>query len=295
MTRNSSKAQVVHNTGDSWTLLKLLDWTTEFFTGKGIENPRLDAQLLLGHVLRLDRVELYLNFDRPLATEELDTIRPLIKRRGQREPLQYLIGTTEFWSLEFEVTPAVLIPRADTEILIEEALSRAGEQGSLLDVGTGSGVIAVSLATELPNWKITALDVSPEALIVATRNAANHGVSDRVEMVQGDLVRLPEARYDLIVSNPPYIAHDEWEKLMPEVRNFEPQSALLAEAGGLDCYQKLVTQAASRLKPDGWLLVEIGYTQREAVQDLFVAAGLSEVFVRHDYAGQPRVVGGCLQ
>ena len=278
-----------------WTLLKLLDWTAEFFTGKEIDNPRLDAQLLLAHVLKLDRVGLYLNYDRPLTTEELDIIRPLVKRRGQREPLQYLIGSTEFWSLEFEVSPAVLIPRADTEILVEEALSRAGERGSLLDVGTGSGAIVVSLATELPNWQMTGLDISTAALVVATRNAAKHDVSDRVQMLQGDLAKLPKARYDLIVSNPPYIATDEWELLMPEVRCFEPQSALLAEDGGLDCYQKLATQATDCLKHGGWLLVEIGYKQSEAAQQLFSDAGLSEIFVRHDYADQPRVVGGCLK
>lgn len=280
---------------EAWTLLKLLDWTTEFFTGKEIDNPRLDAQLLLAHLLRLDRVGLYLNYDRPLTAEELDIIRPLVKRRGQREPLQYLIGSTEFWSLEFEVSPAVLIPRDDTEILVEEALSRAGERGCLLDVGTGSGAIVVSLATELPNWQMTGLDISTEALSVATRNAAKHGVSDRVQMLQGDLAKLPEARYDLIVSNPPYIATDEWEALMPEVRCFEPQSALLAEDGGLDCYQKLAAQATNCLNPGGWLLVEIGYKQSEAVQRLFCDAGLSEIFVRHDYADQPRVVGGCLK
>lgn len=280
---------------DVWTLLKLLDWATEFFSGKGIDNPRLDAQLLLAYILEIDRVGLYLNFDRPLTSAELDIIRPLVKRRGQREPLQYLIGHTEFWSLEFEVNPAVLIPRADTEILVEEALSRAGDQGCLLDVGTGSGAIAVSLATELRDWSVSALDISPEALEVAARNTDKHGVGERVTLIQGDLAQLPEGRYDLIVSNPPYIAHDEWDELMPEVRGFEPRSALLAEDGGLDCYRKLTAQAISHLNTGGWLLVEIGHKQSDVVRGLFVDAGLKEVFVRNDYADQPRVVGGCLQ
>ncbi|HKJ04664.1 MAG TPA: peptide chain release factor N(5)-glutamine methyltransferase [Geopsychrobacteraceae bacterium] len=280
---------------ETWTLLKLLDWTSEYFYGKGIDNPKLDAQLLLAHVLQIDRVGLYLNFDRPLTTEELGRIRPLVKRRGQREPLQYLIGSTEFWSLDFEVNSAVLIPRGDTEILVEEAISRAPEQGQLLDIGTGSGAIVISLATELPNWQMTGLDISAEALEVASRNAEKYGVGVRVRMRQGDLAQLPNERYDLIVSNPPYIAECEWNGLMPEVRCFEPQIALMAAAEGLYCYQQIAKQAATRLKPGGWLLVEIGSTQGEAVQELFAEAGLSEIYTRNDYADQPRVVGGCLQ
>lgn len=279
---------------ETWTLLKLLRWTTEFFAEKGIDNPRLDAERLLAHVLQLDRVGLYLNFERPLIATELDTIRPLVKRRGQREPLQYLLGSTEFWSLDFEVTPAVLIPRGDTEILVEESLSHAAPEGSLLDVGTGSGAIAISLASELPNWQVSALDLSAEALELARRNAKKNGLAERLQFIHADLAELPQQQYDLIVSNPPYIAQAEWESLMPEVRCFEPQMALLAENDGLDCYQKLAAQAVSRLNPGGWLLVEIGYQQALAVQQLFADAGLTDVYVRDDYAGQPRVVGGCL-
>ena len=279
---------------DTWTLLKLLRWTTEFFAGKAIDNPRLDAELLLAHVLKLDRVGLYLNFERPLIAAELDVIRPLVKRRGQREPLQYLLGSTEFWLLEFEVTPAVLIPRSDTEILVEEALSHAESAGQLLDVGTGSGAIAISLASELLDWQVTALDISAEALQVAQRNAQKHNVAERLQFLHADLAELPQQQYDLIVSNPPYIAQAEWDSLMPEVRCFEPQTALLAEKDGLDCYQKLAAQAPTRLSPGGWLLVEIGYQQAAAVQQLFAAVGLQEIFVRDDYAGQPRVVGGRL-
>jgi release factor glutamine methyltransferase len=295
MTRNSSAEQATQNTkSEVWTLLRLLRWTTDYFAEKGIENPRLDAELLLAHVLELDRVGLYLNFERPLNADELDAIRPLVKRRGQREPLQYLLGQTEFWSLPFEVTPAVLIPRADTEILVEEALNRADqEQGSLLDVGTGSGAIAVSLASELPGWQISALDISAEALEIARRNAEKNGVAAQLQVLQGDLAQLPQQQYDLIVSNPPYIAQAEWDELMPEVRCFEPQQALLAEDNGLECYRKLAAQAQSRLKPEGWLLVEIGYQQAEVVSELFRNAGLRDVFIRDDYAGQPRVVGGC--
>lgn len=279
---------------ETWTLLKLLRWTTEFFAGKAIANPRLDAELLLAHVLNLDRVGLYLNFERPLNAAELDVIRPLVKRRGQREPLQYLLGSAEFWSLEFEVTPAVLIPRADSEILVEETLSHAATAGQLLDVGTGSGVLAISVASELPDWQVTALDISAAALQVARRNAQKHRVAERLQFLHADLAELPQHQYDLIVANPPYIAQAEWDALMPEVRCFEPQIALLAGNNGLDCYQKLAAQTATRLVPGGWLLVEIGYQQAAAVQQLFTAAGLREIFVRDDYAGQPRVVGGRL-
>lgn len=279
---------------ESWTLLKLLRWTTDYFAEKGIDSPRLDAELLLAHVLQLDRVGLYVNFERPLTAAELDAIRPLVKRRGQREPLQYLLGSTEFWSLEFEVTPAVLIPRADTEILVEEALNHAAASGRLLDVGTGSGALVVSLASELPDWQVEALDISAAALAVAGRNAEKNGVGERVRFFSGDLAELPGQTYDLIVSNPPYIARAEWDALMPEVRCFEPQTALLAAEDGLACYRQLAAQAGSRLQRGGWLLVEIGSTQAQAVQQLFAAAGLQNVYVREDYSGLPRVVGGCL-
>ena len=279
---------------DIWTLLRLLRWMTQYFTEKGIDNPRLDAELLLAYILDLDRVGLYLNYDRPLLTAELDLIRPLAKRRGQREPLQYLLGSTEFWSLEFTVNPAVLIPRADTEILVEETLVKAGSEGQLLDVGTGSGAIVISLASELLNWQMTGLDISTQALEVAQHNVEKHQLAERVQLLQGDLAELPNQQYDLIVSNPPYIGQQEWDGLMPEVRCFEPQLALLADNGGLDCYQKLTMQACSRLKPNGWLLVEVGYQQAEAVESLFSAAGLNNVFMRKDYSSQPRVVGGQL-
>lgn len=277
---------------EPWTLLRLLRWATEYFTAKGVDNPRLDAELLLAHVLELDRVGLYLNYDRPLNKDELDLLRPLVKRRGQREPLQYLIGYTEFWSLKFKVSPAVLIPRSDTEILVEEALSRAGDNGCLLDVGTGSGAIAVSLATELTRWRVEALDISPEALDLARDNAESNGVTERMHLFCCDLGQLPEKEYDLIVSNPPYIAEEEWESLMPEVRDHEPRIALLADNRGLDCYQKLLNQASGNLKSSAWLLVEIGYQQADEVRRLFEDAGLVDVYLREDYAGQPRVVGG---
>lgn len=277
---------------ESWTLLKLLRWMTGFFAEKGIANPRLDAELLLAHQLNLDRVGLYLNYDRPLTAIELNAVRPLVKRRGQREPLQYLLGSTEFWSLPFKVTPAVLVPRADTEVLVEEAFKRCSADGDLLDVGTGSGAILISLLKELSGWRGVGIDVSPAALDVARHNLAAHQLAERGQLLEGDLAALPEGRFDLIVSNPPYIPAAQWDELMPEVRDFEPALALLGGADGLDCYRKLVAQVDACLNPGGWLLVEIGADQGDAVTALFAAAGLTELFLRHDYGGNPRVVGG---
>ncbi|WP_020677037.1 peptide chain release factor N(5)-glutamine methyltransferase [Geopsychrobacter electrodiphilus] len=277
---------------DAWTLLKLLRWTTSFFQDKGIDNPRLDAELLIAHVLKLDRVGVYLNYDRPLTPEELSLIRPLVKRRGQREPLQYILGNTEFWSLEFKVSPAVLIPRADTEVLVEEALKKADDVGELLDIGTGSGAIALSFAYEKVRWQVTGFDISAAALAVARGNADNHTLESRCRFLLGDLAQLPERSFDLVVSNPPYISSSEYEALMPEVRNHEPSQALLAGADGLDCYRLLAAQVDKILKPGGWLLCEIGCSQEQPVFDLLQKAGLNEIYCRQDYAGNPRVVGG---
>ncbi len=277
---------------ESWTLLKLLRWTTGYFRDKGIENPRLDAELLIAGVLKLDRVGIYLNYDRPLSDPELAEIKPLVRRRGQREPLQYLLQRTEFWSLEFKVSPAVLIPRADTEILVEEALAKAADEGELLDIGTGSGAIALSFAHEKRAWRVTGLDVSSTALDVASDNARHLALDGRCRFVSGDLSQLPEKAFELVVSNPPYISVAEYAELMPEVRDHEPELALVAGEDGLDCYRKIADQAQKILKPGGWLLLEIGYQQQQAVMDLLIAAGLSEIYCRQDYAGNPRVVAG---
>ena len=278
---------------ETWTVLKMLRWMTGYFQDKGIDSPRLDAELLLADILKVDRVGIYLNYDRPLEVEELNLIRPLVKKRGQREPLQYLLGFTEFWSRRFRVSEDVLIPRPDTEILVEEALRHAtSPQGCLLDVGTGSGAIAISLAGELPAWQVSGLDLSPSALDVARENGALNNLPDKIEWINGDLACLPEQTYDLIVSNPPYIAADEWDELMPEVRCHEPRMALLAEENGLICYRLLASQASTRLAKGGWLLVEIGSTQGAAVKQLFSEAGLQDIYLREDYGGLPRVVGG---
>ena len=277
---------------ETWTVLRLLQWTEEFFGRKGLESARLDAQRLLAQVLELDRVGLYLQFDRLLSAEELAAYRRLVERRAAREPLQYILGRTEFWSLELEVNPAVLIPRTDTEVLVEEALARGNKKGRILDIGTGSGALAVALARELPESRIEALDISAAALEVAKANARRHGLDDRIELRQEDLHRLSGGPYDLMVANPPYIPAGDLAGLMPEVRDHEPRQALDGGADGLDAYRSLAGQAANLLASGGWLLVEVGIGQAEAVAELFAGAGLQEVYSRPDYAGIPRVVGG---
>lgn len=277
---------------ESWTVLKILKWTTDYFAGREIASARLEAELLLAATLGFDRVGLYVNFDRPLSQAELSAFRERVKRRAQREPLQYILGDTEFWSLAFAVTPAVLIPRADTEVLVEEALARVEGPARVLDVGTGSGAIAVALAKERPELVVTALDRSADALLVARGNVARHGLTARVVCVEGDLARLPDGPFDLVVSNPPYIPSPDWAELMPEVRDHEPRMALDGGADGLEAYRHLAGQSLRLLVPGGWLLVEVGIGQAEDVGALFRAAGLDEVGKRDDYAGIPRVVMG---
>jgi len=277
---------------ETWTVLKVLQWTAGYLREKGVEEGRLDAELLLSDALGLDRVGLYLNYDRPLTAAELALFRKGVSRRARREPLQYILGRVEFWSLPFVVNPAVLIPRPDTEILVEEALKRASAGAAILDVGTGSGAIAVALAHELPEAAVEGVDISPEALEVASENARRNGVDGRVRFRKTDLGSLPEGPFDLIVSNPPYIPGGELVALMPEVRDFEPRLALDGGGDGLDCYRLLAHQAPSRLRSGGWLLLETGVGQASAVQKLLAEAGLLDVFSRNDYAGIPRVVGG---
>jgi len=276
----------------SWTVLKLLRWTADYFAGHGIDTPRLDAELLLAATLGLDRVGVYVNFERPLQAEELASFREQVKRRAAREPLAYILGHAEFWSLSFLVTPAVLIPRPETELLVEASLPRLDGQARILDVGTGSGALAIALAHELPQCAVTAIDVSAAALAVAAENARRNGVAARIGFVQHDLMELPPGPFDLIVANPPYIPSGDLATLMPEVRDYEPRLALDGGADGLAAYRALAAQAGVALAPGGWLLVEVGTGQARAVQELFAGAGLQEIFVSRDLAGIERVVGG---
>lgn len=278
---------------EAWTVLDLLKWTASYFAGKGIENGRLDAELLLAEILQLNRIGLYLNFDRPLNSDELAAFRVLIERRARREPIAYILGRCEFWSLPFKVGPAVLIPRGDTETLVEAALKVLPQGGSLLDIGVGSGAIALAIAHERPDAQVEGIDLSPAALAIAIENAQRLGLADKVVLREGDLFALQGSnQYDVIVSNPPYIAIGEQAALMPEVRDFEPALALFAGDDGLDCYRALIPAARGGLKSSGTLLVEVGAGQAPAVTELFAVAGYTEIFTNRDLAGIERVVAG---
>jgi release factor glutamine methyltransferase len=277
---------------ERWTVLKILKWTADYFTGKEIASARLEAELLLAATLDLDRVGLYVNFERPLDASELAAFRAQVQRRAKGEPVQYILGETEFWSLPFTVNPAVLVPRADTEVLVEEALARVNSADGILDVGTGSGAIAVALAHEKKDVQITALDCSEAALQVARGNAERNGVAERVNCIAGDLADLPSGPFAMVVSNPPYIPTADCEQLMPEVRDHEPRLALDGGEDGLTAYRLLASQTGKILIPGGWLLVEIGIGQAEDVVALFKASGLAEIQCRDDYAGISRVVAG---
>jgi len=271
--------------------LKILGWTKEYLAGKGVENARLEAEWLLCAATGLDRVGLYLNFEKPLNESELAAYRSMVARRARREPLQHILGSQEFHGLEFLVSPDVLIPRHDTETLVASALARMPSAKSVLDIGTGSGCIAVILASLLPDARVTASDISPAALDVARRNAALNRVT--IEFLHGSLLEpVAGRRFDLIVSNPPYIPTADIAGLEPEVRDGDPRGALDGGEDGLDFYRALIPQAPAHLYPGGWLLLEIGIGQGRDVAELFrEAAGYDDVVFSRDPGGIERVVG----
>lgn len=277
----------------TWTIGALLQWTQQYFSGKGVETPRLDAELLLCHVLGKDRLYLYVHFDQPLYGPELTAFRELVKQRGARVPVAYILGEKGFMGLSFKVSPAVLIPRPDTELLVEAVLETVMPLGDprLLDLGTGSGAIIVSLLAKCPQATGVAVDLSAPALAVAAENAKINGVAARATFLQGDLFAplSPQDRFDAIASNPPYIPAADVDALAPEVQT-EPRLALDGGRDGLDYYRRLAALAPNYIKPGGLLALEIGIGQQETVPALLVAAGWSVQPVRRDYGGVPRVV-----
>jgi release factor glutamine methyltransferase len=271
------------NTGENntWTVLELLNWTAGYFRRLGIENPRLNAEVLLGRVLGLERIMLYARFDQQVSEQQREEFRALVRRRAAREPLQYLVGAWEFYGRRFELTPAVLIPRQETELVVGKCLEKLPDAPLwAADVGTGSGAIAVSLAAERPALHVIATDLSEEALALAARNAAAHGVNDRVHAACGELVEparalLPAGRagLDLLVSNPPYVPTADIAGLEPEVRDYEPRQALDGGPDGLDVLRRLLPAAADLLLPAGWLVLELGEGQADAVRRLAEQTG----------------------
>jgi len=279
---------------EQWTVLNVLQWTTQYFNEKGFEQPRADAEVLLAHALGVERIQLYLNYDKPLAAEELALFRGLVRRRASFEPTQYITGKQEFWSLDFEVTPAVLIPRPETEVLVEKALEIAGDEPSLvLDIGTGSGAIAVAMAHERTGMRIIAADKSWSAIEVARRNAARHGVANRIFFVVTDLFGAvaPLPLFDLIVSNPPYVSDAELLDLSAEIANYEPRSALRGGGKrGLALIRKILEEFHARLKPKGSLLMEIGLGQAEILEAEFSECLAGRFQFVEDYSGVKRVL-----
>lgn len=258
-----------------WTIKELLNWTTTYLKSKGVESPRLEAQILLSHVMNVPKIELVARSDEEPSAEEKAEFKALVKRRVERWPTAYLVGRKDFYLLSFEVTPAVLIPRPDTETLVEHALRflKGKHAPRVLDLGTGSGCVAVSLAHQAKAATVTAVDLSPDAAAVAKRNADKHAVADRVSVLTGDLFApLPTgAAFDLIVSNPPYVTPGELAELAPEVRDHEPRLALDGGPDGLAFYRRIAAECGKWLPPGGAVMVEIGWTQEPAVRALFEA------------------------
>lgn len=280
-----------------WTVARVLAWATDDFRGRGMDTPRLDAELLLAEVLRIDRVRLILEAPRLLSRDELAAYRELIQRRRRREPVAYIRGEREFYGLPMKVDRRVLVPRPDTETLVEVALERTARvnlDGDLLDLCTGSGCVAVAFSRRRPTWRVVGVDISEDAVDVARDNAERVGAVPGVSFVVGDLDGpLPSAaRFDLVTANPPYIPSAEIETLDADVRDFEPRIALDGGADGLDVVRRVVAVAAQRLRPAGIAAFEVGAGQAPAVQALLAEQGFSSIQTAVDYGGHERVVSG---
>jgi release factor glutamine methyltransferase len=282
------------------TVLEAIRKSAEFLGKKNVESPRLQTELLLAHLLKLPRMKLYLNFDRELSPAETDALRELVKRRGLREPLQHIVGSTSFCGLEIAVNRHALIPRPETEILAElgwqflsEKQPPSNIEPTALDFGTGTGCLAIALAAKCPNAKITALDVSPDALALAKENAAKNNVSERIELLLGNGFASLAGKvhpFDLIISNPPYIPSAEIETLEPEVRDFDPRSALDGGADGLDFYRLLAAQAKPLLKADGKIMLEFGDGQANDIKKIFENEKWIVEAVKEDYSQRARIL-----
>lgn len=271
---------------------EVLRLSAGYLSEHGSPTPRLDAELLIGHALGLPRIELYTNFDRPLQEPELAACRALLERRGRREPVAYILGRWGFHGLDLAVDGRVLVPRPETEVLVERclALLDGQEAPQVADVGTGSGAIALAVKAARPDAAVTATDVSAGALAVAGANAAALGLD--IELVQADLLAGVEGRFTLVASNPPYIGEAEVSGLEPEVAEYEPRLATVAGPSGTEVLERLVAAAPGVLEPGGWLVVECGAGQAEAARGMLAAAGAAETFAEPDLAGIDRVVGG---
>jgi release factor glutamine methyltransferase len=270
------------------TVLEVLHATTEYFKKHSVENPRLSAEHLLAHVLRRKRIELYLEFERELTRSELAPLRDLVKRRGEGEPLQHLLGTVEFCGHVFLCDKRAMVPRPETEELVELLKSKIeNPKSEILDVGTGSGVVALSLAIKFPEAKILAADISDDALALARENAAKLSLQDRVRFVKSNLLENVEGGFDLIVANLPYISTEDRHTLSREVLH-DPEVALFASARGDELVRELIAQAPSRLRPGGMLALEIGIGQGEVLLSALAEKNYRDIYSKNDYSGVTR-------
>jgi release factor glutamine methyltransferase len=279
------------------TVLESIKLSTEYLQKKGIESPRINAELLLADILNCKRLDLYLKFDQPLKEEEINLYREFISRRGKFEPLQYITGSVEFFGLEFKVNKSVLIPRPETEILVESIIDSAEKEKNIdiLDIGTGSGNIAVSIAKNLPNSKISAVDNSPEALLIAQENAKLNAVEGSIDFINDSILNgaiYSAKKYDIIVSNPPYIPVDEFQNLQPELKVYEPRTALTDEGDGFSFFRLISSKTKNILKEKGKLFFEVGKDQYSIVENILLENNFKNITVKKDYLNIERVVYG---
>lgn len=294
-----SSVRPPEKTGPPWTILRLVNWTASYFASHEIEQPRATAEVLLAHILGLNRIDLYLRHDQPLERDELAQFKSCIKRRVDREPVAYITGEREFWSLTLAVTPDVLIPRPETECLVEAALRLMPDDNAespacrVLDMGTGSGAIALAVASERPSATVFALDRSPAAIRIARSNARRHALDERVHFFCSNWFSSigADRRFDVILSNPPYIRREDMADLQPEIVRYEPHGALDGGIRGLDDVAMILRTANGFLRPGGHVLLEIGHDQKSAVQAVARETGDYEpaVFFK-DYSGHDRVL-----
>jgi release factor glutamine methyltransferase len=296
MCKSATKAPKIQES--SWTILKLLQWTTSFFTSHKIEGARASAEILLANALEIKRLDLYLRYDQPLSQQELSIFKALIKRRLKREPVAYITGNKEFWSLDLDVTKEVLIPRPDTECLVEQALEylpgkESNKSWNILELGTGSGAIILSMAAQCPQHRYFASDRSENAIRIAKGNAKKHDLSDIILFLVGDWfcpMKNNIKHFDMVVSNPPYIPNHLIAGLEPEIALYEPRLALDGGKDGLDSLRTIINQAPSFLKPTGYLILEIGYDQKHKVSELVIKSGKYKSFhIVKDFGGHDRV------
>ena len=281
--------------GTLWTIIKALEWTAGYFRQLGIAQPRAVAEILLAHVLGCTRIDLYLRYDQPLNDQERSSYKELIRRRAGFEPEAYIVGSKEFWSLTLHVASDVLIPRPETECVVEAVLDHlpAHEGVHLLELGTGSGAISIALAHERPHWRFRASDISERAIAMAQANASRLVPSAAIEFCVGrwfEVIDGTAVQFDVIVSNPPYIPSGQVARLQREISDFEPRQALDGGPEGLDCLTHIIEIAPIHLKPKGWLILEMGHDQQAQVEAIARRSrAYDRIEFRKDYSGYPRV------